>query len=387
MRRIVVGLFLSAFLILAGSFARHAPWPGPFDELQHVSYAAALQEQGSVVPHFEAQRVLDPSDLSRWTEARNYVGHPSPYYALVALLLDRSLPPSEALAVPRLLSFVLIAAAVALTLAAGLRHFGSSLTATVTFCALVALCPILFPLSAQVTNDSLAVLAGALAYWGVSREASRLGAAAFAAGLVLAMWAKPNAGLLVGAWAGCVAWLRGGPPLRPALVVAAGVVGAAPYLDMLWRYGTAIPVTFEWVSGTTGTAVSTSGYVRQFLGQFARSWSIGEIGRPVVLLAFGALLACAGWGAWLGRKALDPFRGEVAAAAVMAFVAVLAIHLPYAALTLGGSRGAAAFRYYLALWPMLAHAVALAAAEAPGRQQRVAVAGLALVAIVGGLVS
>jgi hypothetical protein len=107
----------------------------------------------------------------------------------------------------------------------------------------------------------------------------------------------------------------------------------------------------------------------------------------VVLFTFGALLTCAGWGVWLGRKEYDSLRGKIAAAAAMAFVAMLSIHLTYGAPALGGSRGAAAFRYYLALWPKLAHAVALAAAEAPDLSQWVAVAGLALAAVVGGIVS
>jgi hypothetical protein len=385
-RPLIVGLFLSTFLVLGVAYTRLAPWPGPFDELQHVSYAAALQERGSLVPRFETQRVLELSDLARWTGARNYVGHPSPYYALVALLLDRSLPPAQALAAPRLLSLLLVAAAVGLTLAAGMRHFGSAPAAMTTFCALVALCPVLFPISAQVTNDSLAVLAGALAYWGAGQGPSRVGAWALAVGLVLAMWAKPNAGLLVGAWAGCFSLLQGSARTR-LLVAAAGAIGAVPYLDMLWRYGTVIPATFERVSGMPGNALSAPEYLRQFLDQFLRTWSIQETGQPVVLLAFGAVLGCAGWGALLGREGPDRLRGRMAAAAAMAFVAVLVIHLPYGAIALGGSRGAASFRYYLPLWPMLAHAVALAAAEAPSRSQRMAVAGLALAAVIGGILS
>lgn len=380
---LVAGLFLLVFLALGAANTRVAPWPGPFDELQHISYAAALQERGDILPRFEAQRVLESSDLSRWTEDRNYLGHPSPYYALVALILDRSLPPAEALAAPRLLSFLLVTAGVVLALAAGARHFGSSPTAMVTFCTLVALCPILFPLSAQVTNDALAMLAGALAYWGVQRG-SRAGTVALVAGLILALWSKPSAGLLVGAWAGCIAVLWRSPRMF-AVLAAAGTAGAVPYLDMLWRYGTVVPVTYEWVSGTIGTPPSTAEYLLRFLDQFPRTWAIGETGLPAVSLSFGALFACAGWGAWLGLRGRDSSRGVIAAAAAIAFAAVLAVHLVYGALALGGSRGAASFRYYLPLWPMLAHAAALAAAEAPGWPLRAMVVGVAIAAVIGGI--
>ena len=335
---VVAGLFLLVFLALGAANTLLAPWPGPFDELQHVSYAAALQERGGILPHFEAQRVLEPSDLSRWSEDRNYLGHPSPYYALVALVLDRSLPPAKALAAPRWLSFLLVAAAVALALAAGARHFASSPTAMVAFCPLVALCPILLPLCAQVTNDALAVLAGALAYWGASERGPRAGTLALVAGVVLAVWAKPTAGLLVGAWAGCIAALRYSPRTL-AILAAAGAVGAAPYLDILLRYGAVVPVTYELVSGTIGTPPPAPEYLLRFLDQFARTWAVGEFGLPAVSCSFDVLLGCAGWGAWLGLRGRASSRGAIAIAAAAAFAAVFAVHLVYVALALGGSRG------------------------------------------------
>jgi hypothetical protein len=68
----IAGLFLLAFLVLGAAYTWIAPWPGPFDELQHVSYAAALQERRGVLPQFEAQRVLEPSNLSQWTDDRRH---------------------------------------------------------------------------------------------------------------------------------------------------------------------------------------------------------------------------------------------------------------------------------------------------------------------------
>src|SRR3954462_2758203 len=39
-------------------------FPAAFDELEHVSYAAYLQETGRLQPRFEEQRTLSPGDLS-----------------------------------------------------------------------------------------------------------------------------------------------------------------------------------------------------------------------------------------------------------------------------------------------------------------------------------
>jgi hypothetical protein len=68
-------------------------FPSAFDELEHISYAAHLQETGRLLPRFEEQKTLSPGDLGRWDDRPNYLGHPSPFYLLMALLLDRTLPP------------------------------------------------------------------------------------------------------------------------------------------------------------------------------------------------------------------------------------------------------------------------------------------------------
>jgi hypothetical protein len=58
-----------------------------------------------------------------------------------------------------------------------------------------------------------------------------------------------------------------------------------------------------------------------------------------------------------------PGQGDaVAAAAPVAFAIVLPIHLWFSATRLGFSLPAASFRYYLPLWPALAHACAYGSA-------------------------
>lgn len=63
-------------------------YPAPFDELQHISYAAFLQETGRLLPKFEEQKTLFVEDMSRWSDRPNYLGHPSPFYLFIGLFLD-----------------------------------------------------------------------------------------------------------------------------------------------------------------------------------------------------------------------------------------------------------------------------------------------------------
>ena len=164
-------------------------FPGAFDELEHISYAAHLQETGRLLPRFDEQRTLSPGDMGRWDDRPNYLGHPSPFYVLMALVLDRTLPPRQAILMPRLASAALLLVGVALALGAGRRQFGRDRTALLLFCLAVALCPKLLAVSGQVSNDSLAFLGGALAYRGASEEERCCwrGPAAIGLGLALAL--------------------------------------------------------------------------------------------------------------------------------------------------------------------------------------------------------
>ena len=253
-------LCLLAFLLIGLSLITTRAYPGAFDELEHISYAAFLQETGRLLPKFEEQRTLAVDDMGRWTARPNYLPHPSPFYVFVSLFLDRTLAPAQAILPPRLASAGLLLLGVALALWAGWRHFGQDRAALLTFCLLLALCPKLLAVASQVTNDSLAVLGGALAYWGASTEERRrrIGLVGIALGLTLALWAKPNAGLAVGAWLGVFALLR--PAHRPALLLAlaaALAVGTLPSLLIIKDYGALVPVTVE-----------QFGHVRQ-LGSFS----------------------------------------------------------------------------------------------------------------------
>ncbi len=393
MRRAILITCLLLFSGICLALIATTRFPSAFDELEHISYAAHLQETGRLLPQFEEQRTLSPGDLGRWDDRPNYLGHPSPFYVLIALVLDRQLPPRQAILMPRLASAGLLLVGVASTLSAARRPFGRDRVAFLLFCLAVALCPKLLAVSGQVSNDSLAFLGGALAYWGASEEEQCCwrGPAAIGLGLALALWAKPNAGLAVGAWIGIFLLLR--IPLRPGLLlgVALGLaVGCIPYLFIIMSYGAIVPVAVE-DFGNVRQMDGFATYLPVFLLTLGYTWAISQTGAwpitqagaAVTILLFWAMVACAA----LGGRAAWPCKREpwaaIAVAAPAAFALVLPIHLWFASTSLGFSLPAASFRYYLPLWPPLAHAVAfgIVAARAPWRRASLAAIGFAALAV------
>jgi hypothetical protein len=389
-------ILITCLLVFSGTclaLVATTRFPGAFDELEHISYAAHLQETGRLLARFEEQRTLSPGDLGRWDDRANYLGHPSPFYVLMALVLDRTLPPRQAILMPRLASAGLLLVGVASALGAARRQFGRDRMALLLFCLAVALCPKLLAVSGQVSNDSLAFLGGALAYWGASEEKRCCwrGPAAIGLGLALALWAKPNAGLAVGAWIGIFLLLR--TPPRPGLLLGVGLglaVGCIPYLFIIMSYSAIVPVVVE-DFGNVRQMDGFASYLPVFLLNLGYTWAISQTGAwpitqagaAVTILLFWAMVTCAA----LGGRAAWPCKREpcaaIAVAAPAAFALVLPIHLWFASTSLGFSLPAASFRYYLPLWPPLAHAVAfgVVAARAPWRRASLAAIGFAALAV------
>lgn len=350
------------------SLIRTNIFPGAFDELEHVSYAAFLQETGRLLPKFEEQRTLLIEDLGRWDDRSNYLGHPSPYYLFIGLFLDRTLVPDQAVLLPRLVSAGLVLTGLGLALWTGRRHFGRNPAALAVFCLALALCPKLLAVSGQITNDSLGFLGGAVAYWAASLLERRrwIGLAGIALGLAVALWAKPNAGLAVGAWLGAFLLLKRPRSFYLALALTAGLaVGSVPYWLIIWNYGALVPITVEQF-GNVRQLGGFASYLPAFLVNVGYTWSFSQTGAWPITDGAGALaaglfwlmIACAALGgvmAWRrGWTACD----AIAAAASLAFAVVLPIHFWFSATRLGFSLPAASFRYYLPLWPALVHALA-----------------------------
>ena len=364
-------LAFAAFAGLALLLVWTKHYPSGFDELEHVAYVAFLQETHAWRPMFEAMLDLPVDSLTRWDTRPNYLGHPGPFYWYETLFLDRTLPLHAAILRVRLASAALAAGGIGLALWAGWRVFGRDRLALPVFAGLVALSPKLLATTGQVTNDALAILAGGLAYWGVCTETRHRngGLLACGLGLMLALWAKPNAALAVGAVLGIYALLRlrERPLLIPALAAAA-LIGSVPYWFILAKYGSLVPITVEQFGGVR--SVPGLAYVPAFLFTVAYTFCFDQTGTwpipgPGAVLAATlvwvllATMLVGGVMALRGRAGASAAR-LVAIAAPLAFLAVLPIHLGFSLTKLAGSLPAASFRYYLPIWPFLVHAIAYA---------------------------
>ncbi len=220
------------------------------------------------------------------------------------------------------------------------------------------------------------MLGGALAYWAVSSPGRRWSAPVAALGLLLAFWAKLNAGLSVAVLLAVVFLLQ--RQIRPRWLLfhaLGGLVGVVPYLLMLRTYGALVPVTAESV-GNVAHLNSFGGYVPAFLLNlgytgytwgFSRTgqWPIANVTDILTVLAFWAMMGCTVVGAWFARERLPGARPVLAMAAPLAFAAVLPVHFWFSATDLSYSLPAASFRYDLPLWPALAHTMAYAVMAAP----------------------
>lgn len=357
----VGGLFLLLLAILVWT----KTFPSAFDELEHVSYAAYLQETGQWRPMFDVMQTLLPGDITRWDQRPNYLGHPSPYYWYESLFLDRALPLHAAVTRVRLGSAALEALGVGLALWAGRRAFRQDWAAMLVFCGLVALCPKLLAVGGQVTNDVLAILAGGLAYWGLC-IGGRRGWVAAGAGIMLACWAKPNAALAVGAVLGIYArfHVRERPAFAMALAMGAAL-GSVPYWPILSKYGSFVPITVEQFGQVH--VVPGWEYVPAFVVTVAYTFCFAQTGTWPLPDAAGLVMTGLLWTMLSGVAAggVIAFRQQdqtntrlIAIAAPLAVLVVLPVHFWFSAVKLGGSLPAASFRYYLPIWPFMAHALA-----------------------------
>jgi hypothetical protein len=363
-------------------------FPAP-DELEHISYAAHLQETGQIVPRFEQQKRLMMGDFTHWDVRPNYIGHPSPFYLLLGLVLDRSLPPDQAVRAPRLVADALLVLGVGLALATGFGVFRRDWAALLVFCAGFALNAELLSIAREATNDTLAVLGGALAYCGVGAVGRRWSAPVSALGLLLALWAKANAGLDVGVLLGLAVLVQRGPAWRwLGWLVLGGLIGVAPYVQMLLKYRKVVPISAETL-GNVASLDSFALYVPVFLLNLGYTWGFLQTGRwPITapadiatIIAFWAMIGGTVVGARLAWRWLPAPSAVVSVAAPAAFFVVLPIHLWFSARGLGYSLPAASFRYYLPLWPALAHAMAYAVFRAPGVRLRITLVVIAATAL------
>lgn len=149
-----------------------------------------------------------------------------------------------------------------------------------------------------------------------------------------------------------------------------------------------MPVTHEHVEDLTGhQAADLASYIPEFFLFLGMSWSLAQSASALNIALFWMLILAsmlAGGLAWRRRQTLD---AAIAAAGPAAFAVTLPIHLAYGATSLGYSIPAASFRYYLPLWPFLAHTVAFGVAAAARPWQRFLFASVLFAAIAAGWLS
>jgi hypothetical protein len=379
------------FLLLGLRLIAVTPFPAP-DELQHVSYAAALQESGRVLPRFEAQRTLQQDDFTRWTARPNYIGHPSPFYLLESRLLNRGVPSMQAVVPLRMAALVLVCCGVWFMLSRAAADLADDSWACVMVCAAGALCPRLLGAASQATNDSLAVLGGALAFYGAFAPRGRLAELVAGCGLLLALWAKPNAGLEVALFLAFTAVMQRLPLLKlPYAWLAGGLIGVIPYLLIVARYGAIVPVTAESL-GEFRHMPDIFRYAPAFLIRIGQTWGhlrlipypVESVADWITIVLFWAMIACTALAVQGVMRRPDVPGAAVAAAAPLALLAMLPVHFWFAATHLGYSLPAASFRYYLALWPGLAYSLGFAIRGSTNRLTRLGISGIAAGALAAG---
>lgn len=368
-------------VLVAALFAR---FPNHFDELAHLSYAAAIAQHGLAGLDLFTIRLLPPNLAPGFTSEPNYLNHPASYY----LLLQPFLPPDgwptlETVRVLRIVNACLSALAVACALGVGvLRRFEPRLL--LTYCLMVIMTPVLLCIGGAINNDNLACLGGCACVLGAQllqlNANSRSGWTLLVVGCTVATFAKLTAGIMAVGFAviflGALWQVTGKRPSRTCVLVLAAAVGLAslPYLWFIADYGSPAPITSAYV-GTyeqvaalfrshpnlhthgwvAGQHLSFVGYALQFFWWLLADWNpVLVMTGPIsvaILLVPSALLLLAG-AAWL--RNWRPVQGQdhLIWAGGIALAMVLPLHLAFSYrmyCTVGAPPFDAVPRYYFPL--------------------------------------
>jgi hypothetical protein len=403
----VAVVILGLFVLSAVLSAERKDVTRGFDEVAHASYVAHIQHSGDLWPRLEAMRLLDPHSF-QFTGEGNYLNHPPPFYALLALLGPRLEGHPGALLIDRLIDVAITAIGFAALLGLGLaarlpRH------EFYAYAVPLACIPVLVPIAGSIDNDNLAFLGGAVAMLGAWRLAATslsivpaaperagrgLWLALALAGVIVSAWAKLTGLLLTGTMVGAVIvylmWRRQLPWSWLLLTALGFTLAAAPYLIFLVQYGSPTPETpaqtallidgaraTGWASLPRKTFV---GYLGYFVVAFIADWMPTLGARTVfnyaMLVIPIATLGCALAGGVLSLRRLwrrqETALDVVIVAGALALAATFAIHVSYSYgrhLATGWLMDAYP-RYYLPLAAMvpLATLSLLQAVELPRRR-------------------
>jgi hypothetical protein len=390
----ICGFILVLFVVAATlSAARKDVTRGyDFDEAAHASYIAHIQHSGSLWPVLEDMRMLDTTSF-QFTAEPNYLNHPSPYYALLALIGPKLEGHPKAIMVYRLFNVALAAIGLVALLAIGLFAGLPRITLYAYVVPLAAI-PVLAPLAGSVNNDNAAFAGGALAMLGVWQLIStgrRTWLITTLVGVVIAAWAKLTGLLLTGGmFGGVLLWLfwRGRLQARWLVPIAiAALLAATPYIAFMVHYGNPAPNTVGQITNLQSNAQAAGwdaaprltpvSYAAFFVLTFISEWLPALAPRnafnyAALAIPLGAALCALGGLAVSVRRIARRHEGPidiVVAAGALAFMATFVVHgfFSYQRHVDFGWRMDAYPRYYLpvaALFP-LAGISLLSAIEAP----------------------
>lgn len=410
-------LYWIALIVFAGRclmVAWFGHFPNAYDEHAHFSYALHVLQTSEVAPSLDDLRLTDPSAPARWSEQRNYLNHPSPYYVLMAWAarpFDLSAP--GLIRLWRLFGAALAALGLALMLRLG-REAGWSAPAQTAFVTLIALNPTLPVLGGIISNDNLALVGGALTCLGVFRllAGARSGGVwmTAAAGVLIASVAKLTAALLCGLLlAFALAWLIAGSGLavirswQAWLCLSAAALGAGPYLALIIEHGSPAPFTAgqaailasrlaempEWQSSRLGFWPYVAHFWQSLLVYWppvtpANSAQVALLALPATCLGLSLIAALGAMRAVAAGRGDDPTACFVACG-TLAMAVMLMVHLGFTFARhqdTGWLRGVYP-RYYFPLLAVLPAACAWLIERCRGEAHRRALAGVVIATTVG----
>jgi len=346
-------VFIVVLLILAATLsALRKDVTQGFDEVAHASYVAHIQHTGQLWPALTELRMLEPAQFT-FTAAPNYLNHPSPYYALLAIAGPTLEGHPNAIIVHRLINIAFAALGLAALLMIGI-YARLSPPLFYAYAVPLACVPVLISLAGAVNNDNAAFAGGAftmLGAWQLIGTGRARWLLLALAGVLIASWAKLTGLMLAGGLlSGVLAWLAWRGRCRLwwiALLTLVLALAVAPYIAFIVQYGSPTPNTpgqlallhdgarlAGWDSAARMTPL---GYATYFIGCFVLEWmpvlaprnalNYGVLIIPVI----AALCAVAGFALSLRRIArkMETALDVIVVAGALAFLATFIIHIAF----------------------------------------------------------
>ncbi|MGA8171335.1 MAG: hypothetical protein WB816_10995 [Methylocystis sp.] len=347
-------LALLWFSAVAFGVAISAHFPTSVDELEHLSFIRSLAADPTFFPKYGTYPTLS-DDLTHWTPRINYLAHPPLYYLLMAAL------PVNVL-VLRLANLAIALVGTACSIVA-LAKLAPSPRVAVLATLLIATFFRSMVTAGMINNDNLVVLETGLILLTLASTKDR---AVFQAVLLaVAGWTKLNAFValtLIVAIVHLFEIAHERAPLlgRKSFALALGVaIGLAPSGANLLTLHTVVytPHDFLFVPESARQHLDFPGFVSFFIHRLGAKFPLKENSFDATYL-LGLALALAIIALPLERKRAR----DLAVAFLGALAIFFAIHLFYAwrSFTSLGSISDAQMRYYNALWPGFAFALAVA---------------------------